>query len=125
MPKARQAFQRAGTWAQKTGAGLGDEAGFFEKFGGKARGIGGSILGLMILQRLLNLPSEVGERNVRQEALHQQREFATPENIYYQAALPRAQEEESMARQALFARLSGGVLGPSLASGERLIGGGR
>ena len=47
----------------------------------------------------------------------------TPENLYFQAAQPQAQAEESMARTALFQQLSGGVLGPSLAKGEYMIGG--
>jgi len=85
--------------------------------------VGGGILGYMILSRLLNLPGEIGERNVRREAIQSQASMATPENLYYQAALPQAQQEEEMARQALFSQISGGVLGPSLATGERLIGG--
>ena len=46
-----------------------------------------------------------------------------PESLYFQAAQPQAQQEESMARQALFSQLSGGVLGPSLAKGEYMVGG--
>ena len=91
--------------------------------GGGLKGVGSSILGYMILSRLLRLPGEMGERNVQREAIQSQASMATPENLYYQAALPQAQEEESMARQALFTQISGGVLGPSLATGERLIGG--
>jgi endonuclease YncB( thermonuclease family) len=44
--------------------------------------------------------------------------------MYYQAALPQAQAEAQEARQALFSQLTnGGVLGPTLARGERRIGG--
>lgn len=81
------------------------------------------ILSFLMLQKLLGLPSEIGERNIQRETLQAGRELATPENLFYQAALPRAQEEESMSRQALFSQLAGGVIGPQLARGERLIGG--
>jgi hypothetical protein len=87
------------------------------------KGAGAQTLGFLILQRLLNLPAEAGERNVQREAIRAQGASMTPENLYYQAALPQAQEEESQARQALFSQLSGGVIGPSLPRGYRVIGG--
>lgn len=85
--------------------------------------IGASILGMMMAQRLLQLPEEVGGRRLRRKALQQQADLASPENLYLQAALPQAQREEEMARQALFSELTGGVVGPSLATGETSIGG--
>lgn len=94
------------------------------KAGGRnlLKNVGGTILGAMVLQRLMRLPGEFGERKVQREAIQSQASMATPENLYLQAALPQAQEEESMARQALYSQLTGGVLGPTLARGERLIG---
>jgi len=87
------------------------------------KGMGSQLLAFMIASRLMNIPSEIGTRNVRREALRQQAGLVSPENLYYEAALPGAQQEEEMARQALFTQLSGGVIGPSLARGERMIGG--
>lgn len=101
------------------------KGGIFSKLKGAKglKGAGAQMLGFLLLQRLMNLPAEAGERNVQREAIRAQGASMTPENLYYQAALPQAQEEEDMARQALFSHLSGGVIGPSLAKGERLIGG--
>ena len=76
-----------------------------------------------LLQKLLQTGHERGMRNIQKEGLRSQAEMITPENLYMQAAQPQAQEEESMARNALFQQLSGGVLGPQLAKGEYMIGG--
>jgi len=91
--------------------------------GGGLKGAGASMLGYLIMQRLMGLPSEVGERNLRREGIQAQASMISPENMVAQAALPQAKEEESMARQALMSQLSGGVIGPQLTRGERLVGG--
>lgn len=83
----------------------------------------GGLLAWLALSKILGTINQAQERGVQREAIRGQASMATPENLYYQAALPQAQQEEDMARQALFTQISGGVLGPSLASGERLIGG--
>ena len=83
----------------------------------------GGIFAYWLLNKLMQTGHEVGMRGIQKASLRNQAEMATPENLYYQAAQPAAQEEESMARQALFSQLSGGVLGPSLAKGEYMIGG--
>lgn len=83
----------------------------------------GSLMLWMALSKIFEAASQRGEQNVRREAIRSQAELATPENLYYQASLPSAQAEEEQARQALLAHLSGGVIGPSLARGERLVGG--
>ena len=91
-----------------------------------AKKVGPHVPGLLLfaaLQKMLNLPTEIGESRLQQEALQSQGRSTTPESLYYQAVLPQAQEEEAQARQGLMAHLSGGVLGPVLARGERLIGG--
>jgi hypothetical protein len=90
---------------------------------GSMKGLGTSVLAGLILSKLMGLPGEIGNRRLRKQALRQQAADVTPERLYYEASLPQAQAEEDMARQALFAQLSGGVLGPSLARGERKIGG--
>ena len=87
------------------------------------KGLGAGVFGTWLLQKLLQTGHETGMRNIQREGLRSQGEMITPENLYYQAAQPAAQEEESMARQALFSQLSGGVLGPQLAKGEMMIGG--
>lgn len=83
----------------------------------------GSMFLWMALRGVLDAINQRAERGIQREAIRGQRELATPENLYYQAALPSARAEEETARQALFAQLSGGVIGPSLAKGERIVGG--
>ena len=85
--------------------------------------MGAGLFATWLLQKLLQTRHETGMRGIQREGLRSQAEMITPENLYMQAAQPQAQEEESMARQALFSQLSGGVLGPQLAKGEYLIGG--
>ena len=111
----------AGDVSGKAG-GLGDKAkGLLSSPGAKQAGIG--IFATWLLQKLLQTGHESGMRNIQREGLRSQAEMVTPESLYMQAAQPAAQEEESMARQALFTQLSGGVLGPQLAKGEYQIGG--
>lgn len=88
-----------------------------------AKGAGAGIFATWLLNKILQTGHETGLRNIQREGLRSQAELVTPENLYYQAAQPAAQAEETQARQALFAQLSGGVLGPQLAKGEFSIGG--
>ncbi len=83
----------------------------------------GGMFAYWLLNKLMQTGHEAGMRGIQKASLRSQAEMITPENLYFQAAQPQAQEEESMARQALFSQLSGGVLGPSLARGEYQIGG--
>ena len=87
------------------------------------KGVGAGIFATWLLNKIMQTGHETGMRNIQREGLRSQAEMVTPENLYFQAAQPAAQEEESMARQALFSQLSGGVLGPQLAKGEMMIGG--
>ena len=88
------------------------------------KGVGAGIFATWLLQKLLQTHHETGMRDIQRASLREQAEMITPESLYFQAAQPPAQAEESMARQALFQHLSGGVLGPSqLAKGEYMIGG--
>ena len=91
--------------------------------GPAVKGMGAGLFATWLLQKILQTGHETGMRNIQKEGLRSQAEMITPENLYMQAAQPQAQEEESMARNALFQQLSGGVLGPSLAKGEYMIGG--
>jgi hypothetical protein len=92
--------------------------------GSKGAKVGiGSLIAWMALDKLLAANRERAERGIQKEAIRGQTALASPENLYYQASLPTAQEEEEQARQALFQQILGGVAGPSLARGERLIGG--
>lgn len=114
--------------AAAAAAGGGD-GGIFDRlmeFGNRpgVRKAGGGILGAMIISRLIQAGgSGIGNYRLQRQAIQQQAEMASPENMYLQASLPGAQQEEEMARQALFAQLTGGVIGPSLATGESRIGG--
>jgi hypothetical protein len=109
-------------------AGLQDEAG---RLPGLGRGLsnpllksaGTGVFATWLLNKILSTKHEAGMRDIQLENLRSQAELLTPQNLYYQAALPQAQEEESMARSAMLSHLSGGVLGPSLAKGEFRIGG--
>lgn len=85
--------------------------------------VGGGILGFWLAQKILDTVNQMQDIGVQRQGLRSQAEMMTPQSLYSRAALPRAQEEESMARQALFTQLSGGVLGPQLAKGEYQIGG--
>ena len=87
------------------------------------KGMGAGIFATWLLNKILQTGHETGMRNIQREGLQSQAEMITPENLYYQAAQPQAQQEESMARTALLSQLSGGVLGPQLAKGEFMIGG--
>lgn len=120
------------------GPGAGPGVGIGEVLGGRGGGIlerakgitsgtvgkvGGSMLAFWLAQKILDTTNRMQEMGVQRQGLRSQAEMVTPQSLYAQAALPRAQEEESMARTALFQQLSGGVLGPSLAKGEYMIGG--
>jgi len=84
--------------------------------------VGGGIMGWWLAQKILETVNQMQDIGVQRQGLRSQAEMVTPQSLYSQAALPRAQQEESMARQALFQQLSGGVLGPSqLAKGEYMI----
>ena len=89
----------------------------------KNKGAVGSILGLLLISKLLEARNKSKDRGVQMEGLQAQAGLATPENLYYAAAQPQARQEAEQARQALFAQVTGGVIGPSLARGERRIGG--
>lgn len=102
----------------KTANKLGD---FLAKPG--VKGAGAGMFATWLLNKILQTGHETGMRNIQREGLRSQAELVTPENLYYQAAQPAAQAEETQAREALFAQLSGGVLGPQLAKGEFSIGG--
>ena len=82
----------------------------------------GSIAVWMALDKILGAGNASADRGVQRDAMQDQAEMATPENLYYQASLPTAQAEEEQARNALMTHMSGGILGPSVAKGERLIG---
>lgn len=99
----------------------GKAGGLLSKPGIKGAGMG--VFATWLLNKVLQTKHETGMRNIQREGLRSQAEMVTPENLYYQAAQPQAQQEESMARTAMLNQLSGGVLGPSLAKGEYLVGG--
>ena len=87
------------------------------------KGLGAGIFATWLLQKILQTTHETGMRGIQRAGLREQAEMVTPENLYFQAAQPQAQAEESMAHQALMSQLAGGVLGPQLAKGEYMIGG--
>ena len=87
------------------------------------KGMGAGIFATWLLNKILQTTHETGMRGIQRAGLREQAEMITPESLYFQAAQPQAQAEETMARTALFSQLSGGVLGPSLAKGEYMIGG--
>ena len=84
---------------------------------------GAYMFGAWLLDKLLQTHHERGMRGIQKASLRSQAEMITPESLYFQAAQPQAQAEETMARQALMTQLTGGVLGPQLAKGEYVIGG--
>jgi hypothetical protein len=82
----------------------------------------GTLIGWMALNKILNEINQAKGRGLQKQAIRSQAAAASPENLYYEAALPSAQAEEEQARQLLFSQILGGVVGPSLARGEKLIG---
>jgi hypothetical protein len=111
----------AGAVSGKPGGMAGGVGGLLARPG--IKGVGAGIFATWLLNKILQTTHETKMRGIQREGLRSQAEMITPESLYFQAAQPAAQEEESMARQALFQQLSGGVLGPSLAKGEYMIGG--
>jgi len=107
---------------EATGGGMGGKVGGLLNRPG-IKGMGAGVFATWLLNKILQTGHETGMRNIQREGLRSQAEMITPESLYFQAAQPTAQAEEAQARQALFSQLSGGVLGPSLAKGEYLIGG--
>lgn len=103
------------------GGAAGGAAGLLSRPG--VKGIGAGVFMTWLLNKVLQTTHETKMRGIQKAGLREQGEMITPENLYFQAAQPQAQAEESMARTALFSQLSGGVLGPSLAKGEMMIGG--
>ena len=89
--------------------------------GGKG-GIAG-ILAFMAAHQVAGGINEYADIKLKREAARMQGRAMTPESLYAEAALPGAMAEAQQARNALLTQLSGGVIGPSLARGERLIGG--
>lgn len=109
------------------GGGKPGDLSFLDKIkteAGKHKGAIGSILAFMLLNKYLETRNLSKEQGIQREGMQAQAGLATPENLYYQAAQPQAREEATMARYALMSQITGGVLGPSLARGERRIGGG-
>ncbi len=88
----------------------------------EVKGLGAGVFVTWLLNKILQTTHETKMRGIQQEGLRSQGEMITPENLYFQAAQPTAQAEETQARTALFSQLSGGILGPSLAKGEYMIG---
>lgn len=124
MPNGSEAYydQLFGPEVGATGGGVKGAAGGLLSRPG-IKGAGAGIFATWLLNKILQTGHETGMRNIQREGLRSQAEMVTPENLYFQAAQPQAQEEERMARTALFSQLSGGILGPSLAKGEFMIGG--
>ena len=106
------------------GAGGGGLGGMLKGVTTKGVGqFGGGMLAWWLADKILSSVNQAQMQGVQREAIQSEAGMATPESLYYQASLPRAQAEEEMARSALFSQLSGGVLGPQVARGERIIGG--
>jgi hypothetical protein len=92
----------------------------------KLKGAAGVSAGLFVqwlLGKLMEGYAIHSQQATERKAIEAQAQMTTPESLYYQAALPQAQAAEAQAQQALTAQLTGGIIGPSLARGERLIGG--
>lgn len=86
-----------------------------------AKRFGPELVGWMLLSKYLGNRNQKKMQDIQMGAAREQAALQTPENLYYQAALPQAQADEEQARQALIASMSGGVVGPSLPKGYRVI----
>ncbi len=103
------------------GSGAGGMGGLVSRPGIKGAGMG--IFATWLLDKIMQTKHQSGMRDIQRQGIRSQAEMVTPENLYFQAAQPQAEREETMAHQALMTQLSGGVLGPSLAKGEYSVGG--
>jgi len=88
-----------------------------------AKRFGPEMIGWYLLDKFLAGRHDKKMQNIQMQGMREGAEASSPENLYYQASLPQAQQEEEMARSALLSQMSGGVIGPSLARGEKMIGG--
>jgi len=104
----------------KTGASSG---GLMGKVAKGAKRFGPEMIGWYLLDKFLSGRHEKKMQDIQMQGMREGAEASSAENLYYQASLPQAQQEEEVARSALLSQLSGGVIGPSLAKGERMIGG--
>ena len=120
MPNGNVPLPDEELFAGAVGGRAGKLGGLLSSPGIKGAGVG--IFATWLLNKILQTGHETGMRNIQREGLRSQAEMITPESLYFQAAQPQAQAEETMARTALFQQLSGGVLGPQLAKGEYMIG---
>jgi hypothetical protein len=105
------------------GGGLLSKAGSKLKGMKNLKGVGAQLLGFMVLSKLLEARNRAADQGLQRENIEAQTAMTTPENLYYQAAQPRAEQEAAEARSALMQQITGGVLGPSLPTGVRRIGG--
>lgn len=87
------------------------------------KGLAGGAFTYWLIDKLLSGYNESKMRSIQMSGLQKQSELMTPENIYTQQALPQAQTEAASAQQMLLSALGGGIIGPSLARGERRISG--
>lgn len=90
---------------------------------GAAKSFGPGLVAWLMLDKFLESRHQTKMQEIELKGMANQAAGMSKDNLYYQAALPQAQQEEQAAKQALFAQLSGGIIGPSLARGERMIGG--
>lgn len=91
------------------------------KIGRGAKRMAPGMIGWLLLEKFLSGRHESKLQDIQTQGMRDMAALQTPENLILQASLPQAQEEEQMARTALLSQLSGGVIGPSLARGERRI----
>jgi len=110
----------AASAAGMVGAGKG---GILKSLKKGAKRFGPEMIGWYLLDKFLAGRHDKKMQNIQMQGMREGAEASSPENLYYQASLPQAQQEEDMARSALLSQMSGGVIGPSLARGEKMIGG--
>jgi len=81
------------------------------------------LFGLYLMNMQEKLMESGFARQAEENVIESREDVLTPQHFYLQSALPEAQERERGLRQAVVGRLAtGGVLGPSLARGETMIG---
>lgn len=92
---------------------------------GSAIGKGGlaAILTYMLLQSRAGKELGMRTTGLESESLERRTRGTKPEDMFYQAMMPSVRAQQQMAQQMLLRQIGvGGVAGPSLASGEELIG---
>ena len=76
-------------------------------------------IGYMLLDMLLGARNQSAELGMQERVMDEQMANIDPAAYFYESMLPVSEDQRRGAERALMSQLSGGVMGPALARGER------